>query len=101
MPSLRLTSEHAPRFVLLLLAIVAELMFVPLLAESPLGLHGTALCPLHRRLDAALASLEAAFAGVTLADILADPNPSKPLCELPGAARPDGPPGATVRVRRS
>lgn len=49
----------------------------------PLGLHGVNLCPLHSRLDHALATLEAAFAGVTLADILADPNPSKPLCPMP------------------
>ncbi len=43
--------------------------------------HGVKLCPLHRRLDNALASVEAAFASTTLAEILAEPTQSKPLCE--------------------
>jgi Rrf2 family protein len=49
----------------------------------PLGLkaHGHRLCPLHRRMDNALASMEKAFAGTTLAEVLADPSKSKPLCE--------------------
>lgn len=49
----------------------------------PLGLkaHGHKLCPLHRRMDNALASMEKAFAGTTLAEVLADPSKSKPLCE--------------------
>ncbi|MFN0051894.1 MAG: RrF2 family transcriptional regulator [Planctomycetales bacterium] len=48
----------------------------------PLGLstHGVNLCPLHRRLDAALSSVEQAFAGTTLAEILAEPTGSVPLC---------------------
>ena len=47
----------------------------------PLGLksHGVALCPLHRRLDEALASVEAAFRATTIAEVVADPSPSKPL----------------------
>ena len=51
----------------------------------PLGIqsHGSTLCPLHRRLDKALAELEDAFRGVTLADIIAEPTSSKPLCEVP------------------
>jgi Rrf2 family transcriptional regulator, nitric oxide-sensitive transcriptional repressor len=50
----------------------------------PLGLkaHGTKLCALHRRLDDALATVEEAFRRSTLADVLADPNPSVPLCEV-------------------
>ena len=49
----------------------------------PLGLksHGVKLCPLHSRLDAALASVEEAFGKTTLAEVLADPNTSRPLCE--------------------
>jgi Rrf2 family protein len=56
--------------------------------ECPLGLaaHGVRLCPLHRRLDNALASVEAAFAQTTLAEILAEPTDSPPLCELPAQA---------------
>lgn len=51
----------------------------------PLGIstHGVQLCPLHRRLDDALASVEKAFSETTLAEVLADPNPSVPLCEFP------------------
>jgi Rrf2 family protein len=49
----------------------------------PLGLatHGTKLCPLHRRMDAALAQVEQAFRNTTLAEVLADPSTIKPLCE--------------------
>jgi Rrf2 family protein len=51
----------------------------------PLGLasHGVKLCPLHKRMDDALASVEAAFASTTLAEILAEPTESVPLCEFP------------------
>lgn len=53
--------------------------------ECPLGLaaHGVRLCPLHKRLDNALATVEAAFADTTLAEILAEPTSSPPLCEPP------------------
>jgi Rrf2 family transcriptional regulator, nitric oxide-sensitive transcriptional repressor len=46
------------------------------IATCPLGLaaHGTELCPLHRRLDDAYASVEAAFAGSTLADLVESPE---------------------------
>jgi len=51
----------------------------------PLGLagHGVRLCPLHARLDRALASVESAFAGTTLAEVLAEPTSSVPLCDFP------------------
>ncbi len=50
----------------------------------PLGLtaHGKRLCPLHKKMDAALAQMEAAFASTTLADVLAEPSRSVPLCAL-------------------
>ena len=53
--------------------------------SCPLGLkaHGVHLCAMHRRLDDAMASVERAFRGSTVAELLADPNPSKPLCEFP------------------
>lgn len=52
----------------------------------PLGLaaHGVRLCPLHRRLDNALAQVERAFRQTTLAEVLAEPSASVPLCEFPG-----------------
>jgi Rrf2 family protein len=55
--------------------------------------HGTNLCPLHRRMDAALASVEAAFRNSTLAEVLADPSStSVPLCDGSGAVQ-------TLKVR--
>jgi Rrf2 family protein len=53
--------------------------------SCPLGLksHGVNLCPMHRRLDDAMAGVEKAFKKSTVAELLADPNPSKPLCEFP------------------
>lgn len=50
----------------------------------PLGLkaHGLRLCPLHARMDAALASVEGVFARTTLAEVLADPSQSRPLCDV-------------------
>lgn len=53
--------------------------------SCPLGLsaHGVRLCPLHRRLDDALATVERAFGATTLAEVLADPSPSIPLCDFP------------------
>lgn len=51
--------------------------------SCPLGLssHGVRLCPLHKRMDAALASVETAFRDTTLAEVLAEPSTSVPLCE--------------------
>jgi len=55
----------------------------------PLGLsgHGVRLCPLHKRMDAALASVEAAFRDTTLAEVLAEPSASVPLCDNPQALK--------------
>lgn len=55
------------------------------ITTCPLGLaaHGQHLCPLHRRLDDALAAMERAFSSTTLAEILAEPSRSRPLCDFP------------------
>ena len=60
--------------------------------ECPLGLrsHGVRLCPLHKRLDDALATVEAAFRDTTLAEVLAEPSASVPLCDVPPAEVPKG-----------
>jgi Rrf2 family protein len=61
----------------------------------PLGLqsHGVRLCPLHRRMDQALESVETAFGNTTLSEVLAEPSKSVPLC--------DGPPTPqALRLRR-
>jgi Rrf2 family nitric oxide-sensitive transcriptional repressor len=57
----------------------------------PLGLktHGANLCPLHRRLDQAIATVEAAFRQSSLAEIVGDPKGSSPLCEDPRLRRED------------
>jgi Rrf2 family protein len=57
----------------------------------PLGLesHREQLCPLHKKMDDALALIEQAFKSTTLADVLADPSPSVPLCPFPRGAPPE------------
>ncbi|MFO0791241.1 MAG: Rrf2 family transcriptional regulator [Pirellulales bacterium] len=54
------------------------------ITTCPLGLasHGKKLCPLHKRLDAALEAVEDAFRETTLAEVVGDPSRIKPLCEL-------------------
>ncbi len=54
------------------------------ITSCPLDLktHGQNLCPLHRRLDNAMASVEAAFAETTLAEVLGDKDLPTPLCEV-------------------
>ncbi len=48
-----------------------------------LSTHGTNLCPLHRKLDNALATVEEAFRTTTLAEVLSEPGESVPLCDFP------------------
>lgn len=51
------------------------------ITSCPLGLknHGVNLCPLHRRLDEAIASVESAFRASTIAELVAEPAASRPL----------------------
>lgn len=67
--------------------------------KCPLGLpsHGARLCPLHRRMDEALAMVEQAFRQTTLAEVLAEPGESVPLCDFP----PQGPPPASIGGREA
>lgn len=60
------------------------------IVHCPLGLkaHGAKLCALHKRLDEALGLVEKAFRESSISDLLADNNPSKPLCD------PDVPPSS-------
>ncbi len=46
----------------------------------PLDLHGENLCPLHRKMDDALAATEAAFRASHLAELLTGPVQGRPLC---------------------
>ena len=74
-----------PPSELTLLEVVNAVDPIQRIKVCPLGLsaHGVRLCPLHRRLDNALAGVELAFGGTTLAEILAEPGESIPLCEVP------------------
>ena len=56
----------------------------------PLGLseHGPNLCPLHTRMDMALALVESTFCSTTIADVLAEPTNSIPLCPFPPTEQP-------------
>lgn len=51
--------------------------------SCPLGLatHGLRLCPLHRRLDQAIAMVRKAFGGTTVGELLAESSSSPILCE--------------------
>ena len=53
--------------------------------SCPLGLrsHIQELCPLHRRLDKALALVEDAFASSTIAELVSEGTRISPLCETP------------------
>ncbi len=68
-----------------ILEVVAAVDPIRRIRECPLGFaaHGVNLCPLHRRLDDALAGVEKAFRDSTLADVLAEPTRSVPLCGMP------------------
>ncbi len=70
--------------VLTILDVVNAVEPLQRITTCPLGLksHGTTLCPLHRRLDNAMAQAEAAFAGTTLAEVLSEPDQPTPLCEV-------------------
>ena len=73
-----------------ILAVVQAVDPIRRIASCPLGLaaHGVRLCPLHRRLDDALAHVEKAFASTTLAEVLAEPSESIPLCDFPPGQLP-------------
>ncbi len=52
------------------------------ITSCPLGLKShTSLCPLHAELDKAYAATEAAFAAVTIKELIESTNPIVPLCE--------------------
>jgi Rrf2 family protein len=68
---------------LTILEVVNAVEPIERIATCPLGLksHGKNLCPLHRRMDNALASVETAFHNTTLAEVLGEQNGSTPLCD--------------------
>jgi len=70
---------------LTILEVVNAVEPIQRIRTCPLGLaaHGVRLCPLHKRVDNALAMVEEAFGNSTLAEVLAEPTGSKPLCPFP------------------
>ncbi|MFO1021906.1 MAG: Rrf2 family transcriptional regulator [Planctomycetales bacterium] len=69
----------------------------------PLGLktHGRRLCPLHRRLDNALAMLQESFGTTTLSQLMNQPDSPHPLCDIPAEVleKNDEPPRPRGRSR--
>ena len=49
--------------------------------ECPLGLHGKALCPLHRRLDDAAKAVAEMFGATTIHQLINDSKVRLPLCK--------------------
>ncbi len=68
---------------LTILDIVNAVEPIQRIKTCPLDLksHGTQLCALHSRMDTSLRNMEEAFAATTLSELLAEQNPSAPLCE--------------------
>lgn len=65
------------------LDVINALDGVQRIRQCPLGLrsHSRVLCPLHKRLDDAMAMVESAFAGSTIAELISTPSASSPLCK--------------------
>jgi Rrf2 family transcriptional regulator, nitric oxide-sensitive transcriptional repressor len=66
------------------LEVITSVEPIQRIRECPLGIasHGVHLCPLHKRLDSAMAMIEDAFRETSIADILSEPSKSKPLCQI-------------------
>src|SRR3954452_15970716 len=74
-----------PPTELTILEVVNAVDPIKRIRTCPLGLaaHGVNLCPLHRRVDNALATVEEAFRSTTLAETFAQPTTTVPLCDFP------------------
>jgi Rrf2 family transcriptional regulator, nitric oxide-sensitive transcriptional repressor len=71
-----------------LLEIINAVSPLERITTCPLGLktHGSNLCPLHRKMDEAVAAVTRIFENVTLADLLNQPGANTPLCETRASA---------------
>jgi Rrf2 family protein len=66
-----------------ILAVVNAVDPIQRIHHCPLGLPShTALCPLHQQLDTAYAATEAAFAAVTIGQVLRSESGIVPLCDV-------------------
>ncbi len=75
------TLERDPK-TLTVLEIINAIDPIERIRTCPLGIeaHGSVLCPMHRRIDDAMAMIEESFANSTIHELMTDPSPSKPLC---------------------
>ena len=64
--------------------VVTAISPLPRILTCPLDLpsHGSKLCPVHRRLDDAVAMVEKVFRESSIADLLAEPSATIPLRDL-------------------
>ena len=77
----RLTCDPA---TLTLLEVINAVDPLQRIQSCPLGLkHHPQLCPLHRRLDDAMAMVEAAFRQTTIAELVPEPSRSQASCLFP------------------
>jgi Rrf2 family protein len=74
-----------PASELTILEIVSAVDPIRRIHTCPLGLasHREKLCPLHRKMDDALAEIERSFRGVTLSQLVSEDEQVRPLCEAP------------------
>lgn len=87
-----------PASELSLLAVMNAVSPLRRIESCPLDLHShsTALCPLHRRLDQAMAQVQEAFGRTTLAEVISEDNPCPTLqqqlsvLKTRGEGRPGG-----------
>lgn len=95
-----------PATTLTALEIINSVDPIRRIRRCPLGLnqHSVRLCPLHRRVDEAIALAERAFADTTIGELLAEPDKHEG-CSFPGNGRrahPDRRPGQPpTRKRRA
>ncbi len=72
-----------------LLDVVNAVEPIPRIEGCPLGLdsHAHTLCPVHARLDEAMAQVEAVLSSATIAELLSDPDRPPPLIESWGVLK--------------
>ena len=68
--------------------VVTAIAPLPRIQTCPLGLpsHGTKLCPLHRRLDDAIAMVEKTLSDSVISELVSEAAPTIPLVELSTSA---------------
>lgn len=78
-----------PASQITLLEVVRAVSKVERITTCPLGLpnHGPNLCPLHRKMDDVLAKIIEGYDGVSLQDLINQPNQNMPLCDEEKTAR--------------